>query len=143
MGPVVYIGIPPRKLAELLAALYGVAMGVYGGMAWSGGQTLFGWISTDYSDGGTLALLFMAAAAIHAFGVRINGRWRWSPIMRFVGMTIHTALIAFLAWKAVEIRWSSASVTYPFVLVLFLVGWVGTIKDAVRALNGERQDWNL
>lgn len=48
----------------------------------------------------TWALGFMSASGMVAYGVHINGRWRWSPVLRIVGYMILLMMFAFLVGSA-------------------------------------------
>jgi hypothetical protein len=141
MTPTLYIGIPPRKLAEIMSALYGLAMGIYSYVAHINGQSAFAWVPVE-NAGIALAWAFIGSSLVHGVGVKINGSWRWSPAIRFVGMAAHTAVIAVLFFSAMS-RWTSAAPNYAFILFLFLVALAGTIRDLSRAAQGKEQAWTL
>ena len=45
---------------------------------------------------------FILGAALLAYGVTINGAWRFSPLLRIVGLSILLALFSALAWSAFQ-----------------------------------------
>ena len=61
------------------------------------------------------------AALVHAMGININGRWRWSPVLRLTGMICHAVAFFYLA------SLGSASLpllTYRFILSAGLSGLI-------------------
>ena len=139
-----YLGLPPRKLAELFAAIYALGLGTWGLLAWSDGQALFWW--SDYGRRFSLhvSLFLMVSALVHGAGVKINGRWRWSPALRLVGMTGHLSVVTALAVNsALSPVWTAATPGYSAWSVLFFVGWLATLRDFVRAVEGKAQEWTL
>ncbi|MDZ7906411.1 MAG: hypothetical protein U5N55_11995 [Cypionkella sp.] len=40
------------------------------------------------------AAALMIASTIHILGIVINGEWRWSPVLRFIGATAHCATLS-------------------------------------------------
>lgn len=111
-----------RRFTEILAALYGVYFGasvtVLLDTGW--GSPLY-WVWSDPVTQKAAGLTFVLAGVVHAIGVRVNGRWRWSPLFRVVGLSILTMLMfkIFLAGAWQEPNGvTSGGVTYaPFVLV--------------------------
>ncbi len=60
--------------------------------------------------------LMSLAALIHALGIRINGYWRFSPLLRLAGMTARPggAALVSLAITAATV-WASIATTNLFV----------------------------
>lgn len=139
MSPTLYVGLPPRKLAELIAALYGLAMGCFGWVAEASGGNPFYWAAWPSH---TVAGLFLASAVLHGLGVWINGAWRWSPVLRLIGMSAHASVILLLLLSSLD-RWSSATPNYAFILFLFSVAWLASFRDTMRAVRGDEQEWTL
>ena len=81
--------------------------------------------------------VLMFANAAHLFGLYINGRWRWSPVVRVLALLVHLGFsIAFV----------SSALTAPFgdVVVLFSTGFAFwnarflaiNVGDVVRVHRG-------
>lgn len=45
---------------------------------------------------------FILGAALLAYGVTINGAWRYSPLLRIAGLSILLVLFSALAWSAFQ-----------------------------------------
>lgn len=139
-----YLGLPPRKLAELFGALFALYLGAWGLLAWTDGHAIFWW-----SEGGRrfslhVSLFLTVSALVHGLGVKINGNWRWSPALRMVGMSGHLSVMLWLAIdSALAPTWTAATPGYSAWSVLFFVGWLATLRDLVRAIEGKRQEWTL
>lgn len=139
LTPTIYIGVPPRKMAEAVAAIYGLVMGCYGLAAYMDGGNAFAWVP---GSSWNVPALFMAGSLVHGAGVKINGRWRWSPVLRLIGISLHTLIIGALVLAAMPL-WSSAAPNYAFVLFLFIVAMTAAARDAIRAIRGGAMNWSL
>lgn len=40
------------------------------------------------------------ASTVYLLGILINGRWRWSPLLRLIGAAWHSATLVAFAWGA-------------------------------------------
>jgi hypothetical protein len=120
---------PQRKRFEVLSALFA---GGYGLHVWSLAtySNPLQWAGMTQEDALAFALTISAFAMTHAVGVRINGSWRWSPILRLIGMTGHAAMFGFLAVAGAG---QTASYVYGWGLGLMIYGASSAARDCLRA----------
>lgn len=136
--------LPSRKVAELGVASYGYWMGL--NLWWASIRDLSAlqWAGLGPDASGLFGQLFMTAAVLHALGTWINGRWRWSPLLRAVGLMGHMVLIFQMNWWALQIEgYSSAIPNYSWLLGAFSLALVGVIRDCNRAIRGRKPTWNI
>jgi hypothetical protein len=81
----------------------------------------------------TWALGFMGSSALLAYGVHINGRWRWSPCVRVAALLFMLALFAYLVASAVMAP--AGSVVAIFGGLFFIPMIVGFLKTNLRDLR--------
>jgi hypothetical protein len=88
---------PIRRAIETVMALYAVGFGVFiiftidAGL----GSPLW-WVGLDQNAQVLFALAMVFAGFIHAMGISINGSWRWSPLLRLIGMVTHATGVTYL-----------------------------------------------
>lgn len=102
---------------------YGAYVEVY---AIVGANTLY-WSGFDLDRASTFGWLCLIAAVIHAFGIWLNGAWRWSPLVRVVGLLFAAGLFMCLSWLG-----SSAVNTAGFMYMCVGVGFLAALQTAVR-----------
>lgn len=71
------------------------------------------------------ALGFMSAASLVLYGVIINGRWRWSPLLRLTGFSAILFMFAVLVVSALTAPYGS--VVAIFGGIFFIPGIIGFI----------------
>ena len=81
----------------------------------------------------TWALGFMGSSALLAYGVHINGRWRWSPCVRVAALLFMLALFAYLVASAVMAP--AGSVVAIFGGLFFIPMIAGFLKTNLRDLR--------
>ena len=123
---------PYHKRLETLSALYAGGYGV--NLLHLGPSAPLAWAGAGAADTVRFALAICLAALVHGLGVWINGRWRWSPFLRLLGMTAHASLFAWLAWRGAG---STGGYTYGCVALFLAYGAKSAGIDAVRAWTGE------
>jgi len=86
-----------RRILETIMALYAGGFGIFiiFTISMETGNPLW-WVGFDIPAQNVFALLLMFAGTIHAWGIAINGRWRWSPLLRVIGMAVHAIAITYL-----------------------------------------------
>jgi len=129
-----------RKQIEMYMAAYGVVFGA-GLMVLlaAGGQPLY-WLQVSQNTQTDVALLILFAGVVHALGIQINGRWRWSPALRLAGMAAHASAMtwltgaAFIATVGSYYGVASGVVTYgPFAWAFWCLAF-GSWVDLKRSL---------
>jgi hypothetical protein len=81
----------------------------------------------------TWALGFMGASALLAYGVHINGRWRWSPTVRVTALMFLLGMFAYLVASAVTAP--AGSVVAIFGGLFFIPMIAGFLKTNLRDLR--------
>lgn len=123
---------PVRKRIELLAALYAGGFGLFVWATSFHGEPL-AWAGMDNRAALAFGQAMSLAALVHALGIRINGHWRFSPVLRLVGMTAHACL---LAWLAANGHMQTAGYTYGCATLLAIAGAWSAARDTARAFGG-------
>lgn len=113
-----------------LAALYWGAVVAL----WPGPPGL-GWAGLDYDQSRITGLAVILSSLVLAVGCRINGRWRWSPVVRLAGVGGLTGVALCLAWHALYAA-ASAWAVYSFTAAVSVVVWVNTAVDVVALVRG-------
>lgn len=115
----------------MLAAIFALGLGI---VLWSSPAAIITPIIGLWTKD-ALGLVIVFAAILHATGIRINGRWRWSPVLRAIGMGIHLLVMCFLTL----VLSSSALISYVSVcLSLFMLyGFCNTLQDTWRAMQNK------
>lgn len=127
--------MPIRRIFELTAAVYGFGFGtwVWMGLMAAGSEPL-AWAGLDRPAQILVAMGLMAAGVVHGFGVWLNGDWRWSPMPRAAGMTVHCGFMAMLASGHSD-PFSTAVYTYAFISLLLFLGLLSAISDCRTAIR--------
>lgn len=128
---------PQRKRFEILSAVYAGGFGIY---IWSASFSAnpLEWSGLDHGEALVFGQLLTLAALIHSLGVRINGAWRWSPVLRLIGMAGHATLIGYLASHGAG---TSAAYTYSWGFALLAYGASSAARDTLTAYRGA--EWTL
>jgi hypothetical protein len=123
---------PFRRRIEMCSAIYAGGLGLWV-WVWAihGERNALDWTGLDQREQLLMAQAMVLASLVHALGVRINGHWRWSPLLRVIGMSAHVTIMAWLAWTAA--LGSSATWTYSWVTGALAFGTVGAIRDFLAA----------
>ena len=122
---------PCRKRIEIVAALYATGFGFYIWAALLAGDVNpILWVdgATEYHVAEALILSGM----LHGIGVFINGKWKYSPLLRLVGMLGHVAVISGFAANG---NWSSATYTYACISLVLFYGALGAATDFLHAMG--------
>jgi hypothetical protein len=108
-------------LFYIASAVWPEAMpeGVYGTMAYD-------------VDAETWALGFMAASGMVLYGVHINGRWKWSPVLRIFGHFFLLCMFAYLVASALLAPFGSVVVIFGG--LFFIPELIGFLRSNVRDL---------
>ena len=124
---------PQRKRLEILSAMFAGGYGVHIWAAGFHGEPII-WAGFHNGQALIFGQAMSVAAFVHALGVRINGTWKWSPMLRLLGMVAHTLMFAFLAFKGFG---QTAGYTYGWITGLLGMGALSALKDTKRALGWE------
>lgn len=74
-------------------------------------EDVYGSMAYDI-DAETWSLGFMAASGLLIYGVLINGRWRWSPVLRIAGLSMLLAMFVYLVVSALHAPYGSVIVIF-------------------------------
>lgn len=126
---------PFRKRVEILAALYAGGFGMFILICQVlGFPSPIYWL--DAVDQASLAHFMILASLIHSTGVSVNGRWRYSPALRILGLSMHTSVIGVFV---VEGNFSSATYTYAWICLALLYGVLSALRDLYRSLGWDKE----
>lgn len=128
---------PARKRLEILSACFAGGFGVHIWATSLTGEPL-AWAGMHNGEAVVLGQIVGLAALVHAAGVKINGRWKWSPSLRLAGMAVHSLIFGWLALVGVG---QTAGYTYSWVTGMLIAGAFSAFKDTRRALGWE-PGWN-
>lgn len=130
---------PRQRQIEILAALYAGGFGLYcEAVTTAGARSPVYWVSENPAVQHGVALALLIAALVHALGIRINGSWRGSPVLRALAMASHTAVFAGLFSAAPG---SSATYSYAWVMVFMAAGTINAARDCATAMGWRK--WSL
>ena len=122
---------PFRKRVEILAAFYAGGFGIYillmGALSY---QSPIYWLPQEYQE--TLAHFMIIASCLHSTGVAVNGNWKFSPVLRILGLSMHASVMATFVLAG---NFSSASYTYMWIFAALLYGVVSGMKDLFASLK--------
>lgn len=123
-----------RRKIELAVAMYAGGLGLYIGFLISMfGVSPASWVSGSASGQLMFAQGLTLAALIHAIGISVNGSWRWSPMLRVVGISLHALMIFYAAVIGIL---STAGYTYMWVFAILLMALRSAMIDALASLRG-------
>ena len=130
---------PRQRQIELLSALYAGGFGLYcEALTTAGARSPVYWVSDSIAVQHALAVVLLLAALVHALGIKINGSWRGSPVLRAIAMAAHTAVFAWLFSAAPG---SSATYSYAWVMVFMAAGTINAARDSATAMGWRK--WSL
>jgi hypothetical protein len=78
----------------------------------------------------------MAAAGMVLYGVHINGRWKWSPVLRIAGHFLLLSMFAYLVASALFAPFGSVVVIFGG--LFFIVELIGFLRSNVHDLAVRR-----
>jgi len=110
---------------EMFASTFGVIWGfvVLQITLMGAGNPLF-WISNSVEVQELFSWGFLVFGVIHALGINVNGRWKYSPSLRFVGMGGMASLTAYLSLVGMGsfgLAYASAGVAYGLLSVGYFI----------------------
>lgn len=123
---------PVRKRIEVLAAVFSIGFGLHVWALAFNSEPL-AWAGMHNGEALRFGQTMSLAGLAHALGVRINGYWRWSPVLRFVGMGVHASCFLYLAWAGLG---QTAGYTYGWGAAMALAGAWSAGRDMKRAYKG-------
>lgn len=128
---------PQRKRFETLSAMYAAGFGIF---IWSQSftQNPLEWADLDLVGALAFGQAMTIAALVHAAGVSINGSWRWSPVLRLIGMALHAGLFGYLAAHG---SGGTAVYTYSWGFLMMAYGAASAARDVITAARGA--EWSL
>jgi hypothetical protein len=131
---------PRRRQVELISALYALGFGLYvATAALANHSPPIAWLGYSTQAQLGIAQAMCIAAFIHALGIRINGHWRWSPVLRVIGMTTHVCVMGLLTYRGFG---TSAGYTYTWITAAMAYGVFSAMRDSIRAWQGESPVWS-
>lgn len=123
---------PQRRRFEILSAMFAAGFGLHiWALSYRSNPLVWAGLSVD--EALTFGCVMATFGMIHSIGVHINGRWRWSPVLRLIGLLGHTFAFAFLASRGAG---QTAVYTYTWGFVLMLYGAWSAAVDVRAALIG-------
>lgn len=124
---------PFRRRVEILAAIYAGGFGMW---VWALSLTEstrpIQWLGLSHEGQLLLAQALALAALTHALGIKINGYWQWSPLLRLIGMGVHACIFS---WIALQGAWSSAAYTYTWISLSMFYGAFSSARDLGLSLG--------
>lgn len=127
---------PHRKRMEICSAVFAAGFGVHLWAAAIHGEPL-AWAGVHNGQALMFGQAVTIASFVHALGVNINGKWRWSPVLRLIGMSAHAVMFAWLATRGIG---QSAAYTYGCISLSLAYGAKSAWVDAYLAWKG-RPEW--
>ena len=124
-----------RKTAEVVTALFVLGFGGFISGYASTGINVVRWAGFDLVSAAIFGWCFIAASVVHSLGIWLNGRWRWSPMIRFVGLVAAFSLYLHLAIQGSRPP-STAQYMYLSTSFLFLVAAISMLRDVRAAVSG-------
>lgn len=123
----------------MISALYAGGYGMFIGLRHAtDGAPPINWTGFSLTAQLELGAFLVAAALAHGLGVRVNGSWRWSPVLRLWGMATHSALFAALTIAGAA---STAGYTYAWATGFLAFGAWNAARDSIDAWRGEEPLW--
>jgi hypothetical protein len=139
MSPAQRFLYPRQRQIEILSALYAGGFGIYcEAITTAGFRSPIYWVSERTEVQHALAVVLLFAALAHALGIRINGAWRGSPVLRALAMAVHTGVFATFFAAAPG---SSATYSYAWVMAFAAAGTINAARDSATAMGWLK--WNL
>lgn len=123
----------PLSVLEIVAAAYAA---LFGPWVWALAQRrpeVLDWAGLHGQTAIGFCVFMTACGLIHGTGIRVNGRWRWSPVLRAAGMAGHVVAFGWLAFWG-NVGFSTAGFTYLWPLAACLFGFVNASRDVRAAL---------
>ncbi len=134
------------RIAEMMMAAFGVYIGGALVITSEAGLDPLGWIDTRDGVQEGVGMVFIIAGLVHAIGVRINGRWAWSPLLRVVGMTAHASLVTFILLATADQNHAGplfvVIVEFPIAVIFWLLA-IGSYRDLRLSLKSRGLPWQI
>lgn len=123
---------PQRRRFEILSAMFAGGFGLH---IWARAYHTnpLEWAGVSIGEALAFGCIMASFAMVHSIGVHINGRWRWSPVLRLIGLLGHTLAFALLAYHGMG---QTAAYTYAWGLALMLYGAWSAAVDTWDAMGG-------
>jgi len=133
---------PIRKGIEASFSIYGLMMGLSMLTSLMDGGNPLAWGGLTREASFTICYLFGIFGLVHFLGVKINGHWRWSPIIRFFGVLGHTAILLYLFGVALGVAGGSTAVpTYLFLSMCMSILSIKSYQDCLLAIKNRKILW--
>jgi len=125
--------IPLRKTAEMFMAVYVIGFSGFVAASHARGVNALEWTGMTHLEALQFAWFCLGASAVHAFGIRLNGSFRWSPFIRAAALIALSLAFLDLAWAGAG---NTASYTYLWVFFGFFLALRTTVRDCILAWRG-------
>jgi len=126
---------PAWRAIEIFAALYGLSFGLYiCYIIWTTAFAPLAWTGTTEATQATIGLMLILGGFSHGVGIRVNGKWPYSPVLRAIGLGVHVAVLGWLATHTSS-HYSSSTFTYAFLGAWFTAAEWSAIYDAVQSIT--------
>ena len=122
---------PQRKRAEVWFAIFSGGFGANIATGSVSGTPLW-WAGLGRVESASSGLLMLGAALLWSIGININGRWRFSPLLRLVAMITSFCLFASLMWAGVG---GTAGYVYGWITAALAYAVRSAFVDTKRALG--------
>ena len=89
----------------------------------------------------TWAMGYMSASALSAYGIHINGRWRWSAVFRIAGYVALLSMFCVLIWSAWSAPYGMQTVVFGGLFFVPVIVWflrINLSDFGARWRNGTR-----
>lgn len=132
---------PSGRFTELMMSGYTTLFGSWIIVSINKGHPALDWSGLPISSQMTIGLWLTLAGIVHAIGVRVNGLWWGSPIIRSAGM-LGAAVAAAHISSLPENPFSSATFTYGFIFFWYVIASMNAIRDTTTAIRLRRRKAN-
>ena len=122
---------PQRKRAEVWFAIFSGGFGAHNATGSVSGTPLW-WAGLGRVESTSFGLLMLGAALLWSIGININGRWRFSPVLRLIAMITSFSLFASLMWAGIG---GTAGYVYGWITAALAYAVRSAFVDTKRALG--------
>lgn len=95
------------------------------------------WMRISEAAQMTVGYVFATGALLHGAGVWINGRRWWSPMLRVLGMMVHSGALSWLAFNTPNPA-STAVYVYAVFGVVMALGTINALEDCFACIRRDR-----